>query len=909
MEKENGDVEMEEVEEITAPIYNSPQWENTLKKAIPSIVSIRSMSVRSFDTETQRTSQATGFVVDAELGIILTNRHVVQPGPIIADAIFTHNKEEIKLIPIYRDPVHDFGFYKFNVNDIKYMKVRTLNVGEKLSILSGTIARLDRKAPNYGIANYSDWNTFYYQSASMTSGGSSGSPVLDIEGNAVALNAGGATKSASSFFLPLERVVRALDFIKKNLPVPRGTIQTIFQHSPYDELKRLGLDFETESFLRKEYPDITGMMAVKLILPKGPADGLLQSGDILLKINGAIITDFFAIEEYFDSNINQTLKFTVQRGSHQLERDIKVQDLHSITPDTYVEVGGGIVHTLSYQMARSFMVPVAGVFIASSGYMFGEGGIPRKSIITKVNNLPTNTLEEFIQVLSKLKESERVPCQFYQLNDINKTCFSILQIDWRWHSFRLAKRDDVTGYWNYSELEKCFEPATISPQTAKSLDVDDTLGPAKYVVKSLVYVQATLPYKIDGIAYQNTGGFGLVLDAEKGYIYVNRKTCPTSICDILVTFVNSIIIPAKFVYLHQYGNFAIIQYNPKLLGNTVVESARLSDTPLVKGDSTYLVCLTKSYEVLVRKTIVTNIRPCFVNETLPPTYRPMNIEGMEFENPIGRGGVLANANGEIQGIHSIFTNYSPKKTTDFYMGLDVAIIKPILKELQNGKLPQMYWLEAELTYIQIAQARVLGLSSEWVEKFEHHDSKRRNILLIRRTTSESPTADKLLPGDIILTVKGCICSTFNAVISKIDSNRNEVDVVLNLNLMKTTGTERIVSWAGAVFQMPQIAVYQQMQNVPTGVLCSLVSSGSPAALYGISPLDWIVQINDTTITDLDSFLAVLSDIPEDTFVRIKTINYQRFENVLTLRTNTHYFGLSQLTKDVNVSFGWKLESF
>ncbi|KAJ3323553.1 serine protease [Boothiomyces sp. JEL0866] len=886
MEKENGDVEMEDVEEIAAPIYNSPQWENTLKKAIPSIVSIRSMSVRSFDTETQRTSQATGFVVDAELGIILTNRHVVQPGPIIADAIFTHNKEEIKLIPIYRDPVHDFGFYKFNVNDIKYMTVVRTNLGEKLSILSGTIARLDRKAPNYGIANYSDWNTFYYQSASMTSGGSSGSPVLDIEGNAVALNAGGATKSASSFFLPLERVVRALDFIKKNLPVPRGTIQTIFQHSPYDELKRLGLDFETESFLRKEYPDITGMMAVKLILPKGPADGLLQSGDILLKINGTIITDFFAIEEFFDTNINQNLKFTVQRGSHQIEREISVQDLHSITPDTYVEVGGGIVHTLSYQMARSFMVPVSGVFIASSGYMFGEGGIPRKSIITKVNNLPTNTLEEFIHVLSTLKESERVPY--------------------------------VTGYWNYSDLAKCFEPATISPQTAKSLDVDDTLGPAKYVVKSLVYVQATLPYKIDGIAYQNTGGFGLVLDAEKGYIYVNRKTCPTSICDILVTFVNSIIIPAKFVYLHQYGNFAIIQYNPKLLGNTVVESAKLSDTPLVKGDSTFLVCLTKSYEVLVRKTIVTNIRPCFVNETLPPTYRPMNIEGMEFENPIGRGGVLANAKGEIQGIHSIFTNYSPKKTTDFYMGLDVATVKPILKELQEGRLPQIYWLEAELTYIQIAQARVLGLNSEWVEKFEHHDSKRRNILLIRRTSSESPTAAKLLPGDIILTVQNCICSTFNDVVSKISSNSvemkilregNEIDVVVDLNLMKTTGTERIVSWAGAVFQMPQIAVYQQMQNVPTGVLCSLVSSGSPAALYGISPLDWIVQINDTTITDLDSFLAVLSDIPEDTFVRIKTINYQRFENVLTLRTNTHYFGLSQLTKDVNVSFGWKLESF
>jgi S1-C subfamily serine protease len=93
-------------------LHDTPQWENILKKIIPSIVSIRSITVRSFDTEVQRTSQATGFVVDAKLGIILTNRHVVQPGmernnipgPILADAIFNESKEEVKLIPIYRDP-------------------------------------------------------------------------------------------------------------------------------------------------------------------------------------------------------------------------------------------------------------------------------------------------------------------------------------------------------------------------------------------------------------------------------------------------------------------------------------------------------------------------------------------------------------------------------------------------------------------------------------------------------------------------------------------------------------------------------------------------------------------------------------------------------------------------------------
>ena len=59
-----------------------PVWEETLnKRVIPAVLSIRTMAVRWFDTERQRTSQASGFIVDAEMGIILTNRHVVTPGP------------------------------------------------------------------------------------------------------------------------------------------------------------------------------------------------------------------------------------------------------------------------------------------------------------------------------------------------------------------------------------------------------------------------------------------------------------------------------------------------------------------------------------------------------------------------------------------------------------------------------------------------------------------------------------------------------------------------------------------------------------------------------------------------------------------------------------------------------------
>lgn len=72
---------------------DSPEWQATIESVVKSVVSIHFCQTCSFDTELSMSSQATGFVVDAERGYILTNRHVVCAGPFWGYCIFDNHEE------------------------------------------------------------------------------------------------------------------------------------------------------------------------------------------------------------------------------------------------------------------------------------------------------------------------------------------------------------------------------------------------------------------------------------------------------------------------------------------------------------------------------------------------------------------------------------------------------------------------------------------------------------------------------------------------------------------------------------------------------------------------------------------------------------------------------------------------
>lgn len=77
----------------TAAPADTAEWQATIEQVVKNVVSIHFCQTCSFDTDPAISSEATGFVVDAERGYILTNRHVVGAGPFWGYCIFDNHEE------------------------------------------------------------------------------------------------------------------------------------------------------------------------------------------------------------------------------------------------------------------------------------------------------------------------------------------------------------------------------------------------------------------------------------------------------------------------------------------------------------------------------------------------------------------------------------------------------------------------------------------------------------------------------------------------------------------------------------------------------------------------------------------------------------------------------------------------
>lgn len=895
----------------------STAWKATLDRVVPGVVSLTVTAVRDFDTESAGISQGTGFVVDAEKGLILTNRHMVHAGPVLAEAVLLDN-EEIELQPVYRDPVHDFGFYRFDPSTVRHMRLPELTLdpaaafvgqeirvvgndaGEKVSILDGTLARLDRNAPDYGPNTYNDFNTFYLQAASNTSGGSSGSPVINVEGKVIALNAGGRTGAASSFYLPLDRVVRALERLRADEPVPRGTLQATFVHTHFDELRRLGLRAETELAARQAPGHRSGMLVVSEVVPGGPGVDALRVGDVLVRIDDQLVTEFVPLEAILDSSVGETVEVEIERGGKSITSRVTVQDLHAITPDDYLEVGRAVLHELSYTQARNHHRPVAGVYLAVAGYMFAAADIPSGTVITHVDSVPVPTLDAMEAALESKAQGQRIRVRFHGVNDPRHAYEAVAVMDRTWYPLQRCRRDDASGRWPC--VESPPPPGAPPERPGSALLATPASNPAEAAIApSLVMVDFDIPHPTTGVKDFNYVGVGTIIDVQQGLVVVDRDTVPVNLGDMMLTFAGSVRVPGRIRYLHPVHNFAVVQYDPALLGDLAVREVTWATRELSVGDEVWQVGLDGAHEVVSRKTEVAAHEPLELGASGTPRFRDANVDVIDLDGAEpSLGGVITDRKGRV---HALWASFLDQRDGDrAFHGLPSAFLQPVIEPLRLRRTPGYHTLGFELVPLNLADARERGLSDARIRQILKHDPDNRHVLEVRMIHSGSGAARLLRDTDLLLAIDGEPVTRMREVEAL--HNRDRVRVTVLRDGAELTedvptlpvdgaGVDQVLSWAGMILHSPHYEVAAQQgigaDGTSDGVYIAWLWFGSPAHRYELRPTRRITRVDDVPTPDLGAFQAAIQGKRDGESVRITMEALDGTVWVNTLKLDLQYW--------------------
>lgn len=390
--------------------------------------------------------------------------------------------------------------------------------------------------------------------------------------------------------------------------------------------------------------ELSGLLSVRHVVPLGPADGYLQTGDILVSIDGKLCNHFVELEAVLDDKAEllakgeqPTVVLTVFRHRQFVEIEIEVEDLHTITPSSYLELGGSIIHPLSFQLARAYLHPVNSVFIADPGTVFGLAGVPAYSVVTALNNEPTPDLETFIKVLQQLPDSKRVPVRFYSLSKKGVENVRVVTIDKRSTRFRMATRDDSKGTWIYTPIPSlpldsasatAAAPARFIPLPTSSRG--STYGRvASKLQRSFCTVEWTSPFGMDGLTTKWSDGCGIVVDSVNGIVLVDRATIPTAMGRVSLTFANNLTVPGRILWICPIQNFGFLQYDPESVRGKIrpepagVEFSELG--PMRPGDEVLLATInTTTHAIRVLETDIKSRGFFLYQDQHPPKYRTIS---------------------------------------------------------------------------------------------------------------------------------------------------------------------------------------------------------------------------------------------------------------------------------------------
>ncbi|XP_020296699.1 serine protease HTRA2, mitochondrial isoform X2 [Pseudomyrmex gracilis] len=280
---------------------------DVVETCVPSVVYIEIKDNRRLDFFTGKpttTSNGSGFIV-SEDGLILTNAHVVINKPNTTVQVRLNDGNTYIGVIEDVDMQSDLATVRIKKTNLPVMKLGTsatirpgefvVAIGSPLSlsntITSGVVSSVSRQSEELGLHSHME----YIQTDAAITFGNSGGPLVNLNGEAIGINAMKVT-SGISFAIPIDY---AKEFLKKAECRRKG--KNLITHEP--KRRYLGITMQTltpETLLEmqqhSDYMNVRHGVFVWKVMVSSPAHlAGLQPGDIVTHANGEVVWNSQAI--------------------------------------------------------------------------------------------------------------------------------------------------------------------------------------------------------------------------------------------------------------------------------------------------------------------------------------------------------------------------------------------------------------------------------------------------------------------------------------------------------------------------------------------------------------------------------------------------------------------------------------
>lgn len=417
---------------LTTTVYADDTKIKEIEKIRKAIVTINSRVPVSAYQNTGSWS-GTGFIVDGKKGFLVTNSHVVGRVSVGTYFITFHNGQQAEAKVVYYDQYADFAVMQINPKEFpaEFEVVEFTNeiptLGSDVFIVGNTEGQGFSFHNGY-LSDLYEINGEMPQGSYVinmnSTGGASGSPVLNLENKAIGvLYGGGKTHALALKGEYVTHVLKELQVDKARLS--RKHIGVITELYSLDKaVKHRNFSQEEMSNYIKELPGARNRaVIVRKVLPGGTAEGKILPGDILWQVEGKQIGADLCLLDLAMSNSNSNkIKLTIIRNGKKLEQEVKLYDLETNKISKMLDFAGGLFFEADDFVAAKSGIPIGRVALANVQTGSSFSSIPEmfvqdyKSVyriqIKSINGIKINSLADLTAATNKAIKQKYVNLEY-----------------------------------------------------------------------------------------------------------------------------------------------------------------------------------------------------------------------------------------------------------------------------------------------------------------------------------------------------------------------------------------------------------------------------------------------------------------------------------------------------------------